>query len=80
MNDKFLQKADRNDSLVEFVRYILSSRSSSFPKLSLPELDRDSELPPFLKVEKLMFERHERENKKIKFLNKIGAKFPTLRL
>ncbi|CUV04492.1 unnamed protein product [Cryptosporidium hominis] len=70
MNDKFLQKADRNDSLVEFVRYILSSRSSSFPKLSLPELDRDSELPPFLKVEKLMFERHERENKKIKFLNK----------
>ncbi|KAH8581605.1 uncharacterized protein ELE39_001735 [Cryptosporidium sp. chipmunk genotype I] len=68
MNDKFVLEVDRNDNLVEFVSYILSSKSSSVPKLSLPILDKNYDLPQFLKPERL-FERHQRD-KKIKFLNK----------
>ncbi|OII71712.1 uncharacterized protein cubi_00519 [Cryptosporidium ubiquitum] len=70
MNHKFVLEIDKNDNLIEFVRYVLSSRSSSVPKLSLPILDRNPGLPQFLKPEKPTFERYTRDHEKIKFFNK----------
>lgn len=77
MHDKFVLGVDKNsDYLVDFVSYILNSRASSLPKLSLPILDNNHDIPQLLVNEKLMLERHERINKKLRFFNKCLQRAP----
>lgn len=77
MHDKFVLGVDKNsDYLVDFVSYILNSRASSFPKLSLPILDNNDEIPDVLTHQRLILERHERINNKLKFFNKCLQRPP----
>ncbi|KAJ1604419.1 hypothetical protein OIY81_3618 [Cryptosporidium canis] len=77
MNNNFVLGVNKNhDYLVDFVSYILNSRESSLPKLSLPILG-SAGVPNLLLNEKLTQERHERNSEKFEFFNRYLKKAPS---